>query len=476
MKNKWFPAVLMLCLIWYAVVYVVYAISDWRYDGYTSYIDMVVFLFLAVAYFVIYRKKDVLCFEVMFIPVFFLGIFFTEVVLAGMDIAGSGIGGMMNNVVTQSSYILKSRIIQMLAFIVFLLGCVKSNSAKIKEPYTWNNYKVMGQDIEFKTVTVILSLILLVILIYDYSTGKFSTWFAYELGLSDEERNQGLGHISAFCLMMTVTEFSRLSKNNIKNLGMFIRKCNPLYLIEIGLVSLLLLISGNRNEMLLIFLPMVFAYNIFIHKIKSKYIWLGFAAGVVVMIYVGLTRQGDDFDSQERNLYSATRDYSVLGYNCTYLIKYTDEHKPCSFAGLPFTLLSGVPVAGPAIIGLTGLEYKNTSSKLTTEGMTSVYSDTGLGTSLVGDLYYQAKLPFVIIFMFLFGYFMSRMHNRFLYEKKYNMVLLLIYLYMSSNAVYYIRQMWDFPIKDFIYDSILLGVLCLIFTSKKTIQLKHNGK
>lgn len=470
MKNKWFSTILIFCFIWYLIIFIVSDIGNWN-EGYSSYIDMAVFLFLSILYLLIYRKEGVLCFEFLFIPVFFLGIFFSEVVT---DISGVGIGGIMNNVVTESSYIFKSRIIQMTAFVVFLLGCCKSNNVRISNAFSWNNYRVLNKEIDYKTVSLILSVILLLILIYDYLTEVFDTWFAYKYGLSDAERNQGLGHINALCLMITLTEFSRLSKDRVDNFRLFLKKSSPLYLLEISFVSILLLFSGNRNEMLLIFLPMIVAYNIFIKHIKSKYIMLGLAAGVLVMIYIGLTRQGDSIKEQERNLYSATRDYSVLGYNCTYLIKYTDEHSPCYFAGLPFTLVSGIPAAGSALIKASGLEYKNTSSSITTSGMTSMYSETGLGTSLVGDLYYNAKFPFVIIFMFLFGLFIAKLHNRFTYEKKYNLALLLIYFYMVSNAVYYIRSMWDFPIKDFIYDGILLYALCLLFQKKTIIIKKHS--
>ena len=120
------------------------------------------------------------------------------------------------------------------------------------------------------------------------------------------------------------------------------------------------------------------------------------------------------------------------------------------------------------IFNALGLDLTSQSTYITTEGL-AAWEGTGLGTSLVGDLYYNAKLPFVIVFMSLFGYAISRMHIRFLVERRYSLLYVLIYLYIVSNAVYFVRQQWDFPISRIMYCFIILVVLYKIFNKPHLI-------
>lgn len=164
--------------------------------------------------------------------------------------------------------------------------------------------------------------------------------------MADNERNQGLGHIDSLCLLSTVVEFTRLASLGVASARQFLSKVNRLYLLEIIIVSLLLILSGNRNEMLLICLPVVVAYSIFVKQIPNKYILLGLALGLVVMVYSGLTRQGDTISMSDIDLYSITRDFSLVQINCDYLVKYTDDGHLHLFSTLPASLLGGILILG----------------------------------------------------------------------------------------------------------------------------------
>ena len=152
----------------------------------------------------------------------------------------------------------------------------------------------------------------------------------------------------------------------------------------------------------------------------------------------------------------------------TYLVDYTDTHGAHFFSSLFASLLGGVPFIGPLIFNSLGLSLSSQSTYITTAGL-AAWEGTGLGTSIIGDLYYNAKLPFVCIFLYVLGYIISRLHIRFCYERRYSMPLIIIYLYMTSNAVYFVRQQWDFPIPRMLYVYILLLVLCVLFKKNQTI-------
>ena len=187
------------------------------------------------------------------------------------------------------------------------------------------------------------------------------------------------------------------------------------------------------------------------------------------MIVIGLTRTGTVFNPSVIDLYDMSKDYSLVEQNCTYLIKYTDEKEPLLFSEFPQIVVGGIPFVGPRVVKALGLGYEKQSTHVTTKGMASPTSNTGLGTSLIGDLYYNAYLPFVVVYMILFGYFISQLHKRFTVEKRYNMLLLLIYLYITSNAVYYVREQWDFPIPDMLYSIIMLTIVSAFFKKNRRI-------
>lgn len=468
-KSSTFLGIVAFSFLFYLVEYFLLTLDDWHSEFLPIVVDIAVFTTITVSYIYIYRRNCILCFELMFFPVFFCGIFYNNIIYGIMNYdSGEGVGGALLNAVSEPTYILKSKIVQMVAFTAFVLGCIWGSHLKTKLRKEWDCYKVMGREINFVIIEYIVLFLLSLILVLNYYSGDFDTWAAYEKGLSDTERNQGLGNIYTLCDLATLSEFCRLSKKGIKSFRQFVEHCNKLYVTEIIGVSALLFFTGNRNEMLLIFLPMIIAYSIFICKIKVRYVIIGILLGITMMIYSGLTRFGNSFNYNELDVYTMTRDYSLVSLDCTYLIKYTDNYGTHHFESLPASIIGGIPFLGHRIIGAMGWTMENQSPYITTAGMAQ-YTNTGLGTSLVGDLYYNAKLPFVIIFMIVWGYMISRLHIRFVFEKRYSAPLLFIYLYMTANAVYFIRQQWDFPIHCILYEIIILFIIA-IFIGKKLIN------
>lgn len=467
--NRRLRGLFVVLLLLYLVEYLILWSNNFSMNGIPSWINIVVFLFTAILYFLSERRGNLLCFELMFLPVYFVGMFYNEIIMSKLDdVLLEGVGGSLSSAVTQPEYLLKSQMIQMIGYISFMLGCICANS-RCGPSLSGGTYKEEHSTINYNAIVFIISLILLVVIVLMYLLGLFNTWFAYSEGLSEEESNLGLGLITPLCTMATVAEFSYLGKSGVSSLKVFLKNVNKLYFVEIMGISFLLIISGNRNEMLLIFLPFVVAFSVFIIKIKDSIVIIGLFAGIVLMIVIGLTRTGTVINPSVIDLYDMSEDYSLVEQNCTYLIKYTDENGPLLFSEFPQIVLSGIPFVGPRVIEALGFGFEKQSTHITTEGMASRTSNTGLGTSLIGDLYYNAYMPFVVIYMILFGYFVSQLHNRFTVEKRYNMQLLLIYLYITSNAVYYVREQWDFPIPDMLYSIITLTIVTALFKKKGRI-------
>lgn len=431
--------------------------------------DIFVFLFITAIYFLKYRRDNILCFELFFLPVFFVGMFFYDII--DITFAGSGVGGALLNAVTDEFYVGKSRIVQMAGFLAFMIGCSIANKKCTGiEKESWRNISVNGHGVDYKSINVVLVVLLLFTIYIDYREGMFDTYFAYSEDISSEDKHTGYASLRSLCFAITIFEFSRLSMKRIKGFKSFLLECNKLYLLSVIGISLILLISGNRNEMLLVFLPPVIAYSLFIKKFKPKFILVGVVLGTLLFVVSGLTRHGDSGAISEAGIYDVTQDYSLVTVDCNFLVKYTDEKTPLYFKEFPLAVLSGIPVLGHRIIEWTGMSYNAQSTHITTENMAS-FSETGLGTSLIGDLYYNGKFLFVIVYMLFFGWMISKLHNRFNIEKKYNIYLLVIYLYMVSDGVYYIREQWDFPLKSLLYSSIIIFVLTNIFAEKRNKRI-----
>ena len=391
----------------------------------------------------------------MAIPVAFLGLFFDDLIFPLSPEFSSMLT--VNNEATR----IKSEDIQMLAYLALIFGCILGNERSYR--------KVLSQRTESKQsgnygiFIFILTGILLLLIIYDYVTGVFSSWFYYSNAewMDVEERNQGLGHLTCLLLSASCVEIVRVREKGVTNFLTFIKSLNKLYLFELLGISLLLYMSGNRNEMLLIILPIIVGYTLCIKKIPNKVLIIAGVLGVLLMADAGMSRQESvSLGGNTMGIYSLTRDFAGLGYNTDYLIDYTDKHGTTNFQGLPISLLSGVPYLGSLIISTTGISGPDGSATVCNDSILG----TGLGTSLIGDLYYTGGFVWVVVFMLLFGYSMSRLYHS---DKKINIYLLVFYCYMVANSVYYIRSSWDFPITEIEYAMIIIFLGNVIFKNMR---------
>lgn len=417
---------------------------------YPVIVDAVFFMLIYLFYILAYRKNNIMCFEVLALPVAFIGIFFKDLILPLVvdDFSFSFNTAELNE--------LKSKDLQLLAYGLLLLGCCHGDKI-IKNPddYSHDNKTTIYK---YGWFIWVLSGILLLLIINDYRTGVFNSWFYYSnrAYMDVDDRNQGLGHLTCLLVAASIVDIIRLREKGVSDLRGYLINCNKLFIGEWGFISALLFFSGNRNEMLLIVLPLVVAYSICIQKVSNRIILYAMFAGAVLMALVGLTRMdGVSMDGSGLDLLSFTRDFAPLSYNGDYLVQYADTHGHTWFKEVPVMLLSGVPYIGPLLIGLLNLEVPTASATLTTE---SVGTAAGMGTSLIGDLYYTAGAIWVMAFMYAIGVIMTRLYHS---NKNIGPYKLALYSYMVGNAIYYVRSSWAFPITivEYVFVILFIGTL-----------------
>ena len=365
-------------------------------------------LFLAITvvdvvlYLYFYRRDNLCCFEFIFFFLYIISVFFQELIINNIvdDFNVTSVLGYSFN--DRDSNV--SILVQSSGLLIFILGAILGDKSVLcqKKKGVWR------KPVNLSASVNILGVLTGVYIVFLYLTGTIRSWFQYSGG-DENYSNLDIVYLTSLFLPMTILEFYRLSDIKCDNIMSLLRRINKIYLVEILMIFLLLLVSGNRNESLLIIVPAVYSYSIFINKITNTNFFTLLFVGALVMILIGLTRQegssSDTIASSEVGLYESSRDFVFVDINTTYLIQYTDKEGPIYFKNGVLNIISIVPFLGTIVKVAFDIDYDIRSPEVTTLGLqNSVNMNTGLGTSLIGDLYYTAGFLFVILFMFFLGW------------------------------------------------------------------------
>lgn len=420
---------------------------------------------ISLCYLLLYRSNSLFCFESFFLFIYILSTFFNEIVIENLP-DSSVVSAAFFNTSFSSNIENKGLLLDTICLVSFLLSSVNVNEKPLNG-LTRNGFLI---NRNLTPSIYILSLFIGVYILYLWRSGVISTWFQYVQDIANYS-NTEIVFLTMMFLALTSLEFSRLSGVKCRSMSDFFKEVNKLYLFEILFISFLLLISGNRNECLLIILPMLICYHIFIKPFDNKQFIIVLIVGVVLMAAIGLTRQTGSFSSLDKDaisIYEVTRDFASVDNNTKYLIDYTDRSSPVGIKNAMLCLFSSVPFLGGLITSVTGLENDTRTTELTTQGMqVSSNMDSGLGTSLLGDLYYTGGGIFAISFMYLFGFLIAILYRRFTLEKKYSIWYLVVYLFMFSNVIYVLRAEWTMPFRYIGFSFVIIIALRIFQPIKK---------
>ena len=462
--NKLFNFLLWGSLFVLGVLYMSCSMYD-TLDLLPNISFLIVSILLSVLYLVIYRRNSIFCYETFFLLLFVLSTYFNEIIVKNM-LDTSNVMLAYFNVSFSNKTENKGIILNTLCLVVFLIGATRVNMMSSNTIH--NNFFKINRNLSLSIN--VLAVITGLYIMYLGLSGVISSWFQYSNNVSDFS-NSDIVYLTMLFLVNTSLEFSRLFDNKCNSLKSFFLKVNRIYFVEILFIGGVLLISGNRNECLLVMLPMIVSYHIFIKKIDTKQFFIMFSVGVSLMIVIGLTRQSNDLallQDKTINLYEMSRDFCFVDNNTKYLIDFTDKFSPAGFKNAFLNLLSSIPFLGGIVVSVTGLSYDTRSVDLTTQGMQlSSNMESGLGTSLMGDLYYTGGTFFTLFFMYFLGWLIATLYRRFMIEKKYDIWMLIIYLFMFSNVVYIIRAEWTMPFRYIGFSFVIALLLRLIQPIKK---------
>lgn len=427
-------------------------------------------IIFSVLHIFIYRRMHIFCYETIFLFLFVFSTFFQEIIMDHLEDL-SNVSDFYFAATFSQSAINKSTMVQMMGLFSFLLGSAWK-SYPIVGGVKWTYRNGQSHSFDFELISKVLPIINSVYIAYLFLNGTIATWFHYSSYVGDYNNAQ-IVYLTVLLLVNTIFEFVKLNRRGCYSFGQFVIHINKLYLVDSLTIILLLLISGNRNEALLFIIPIVVMYSLFIHTVNNRSFVIGVCVGVLLMTFIGVTRQGktSSLSSVEMSLFDVSRDYLTVEKNTTYIIDYTDKNGPIYFKNTIMNLFSSVPYLGGLVSSLFGVETDVRSTVITTDGMQmSSNMGSGLGTSLIGDVYYSAKAFFVIVFFFVLGVMMSFLYNMFEMKKEFNIWWLVIYVYMVANSLYGIRAEWNMPFR-YIGFSFVLMLLFMIFLPKRRINV-----
>lgn len=426
-------------------------------------------------YIYLYRRRSLFCFEFIFFILFIICNFYSDLFLKYLD--DDSIISSIYFISFPKSVENKNLLIQMIGFFAFIASASGYNRYIVHfddQRLMWSSKKNFFLKFHYTFAIYSLAILMLLLIFYLFQSGIIQTWFHYSQEVSDYS-NLEIVFCTVIFLVLTLLEFTWLNYIGCKSFLDFLNKCHKLYLIEIIIITFLLLISGNRNEALLIIIPVFVAYSLFIKPLSNGTFLFAFFAGIVVMIVIGVVRMDTEgfssFSFSDLHVFEMTRDFALVDTDSKFLIQYVDQHEPIYFKNAFIALVSSVPGLGGIVANLFLLEWDPRSSKLTTDWMQLETSSSGMGTSLIGDLYYTGGIFFVFTFMLAFGWLIAYTHKRFVVIKDYSPWLLIVYLFNMANSVYFIRTEWIMPLRYIGFSFTILFALIIILKVIKSNRL-----
>ena len=440
-----FATIIILIFI-YAIVYVSidYAPNDIYYP-----ISAIIYIALNAWYIYKYRKGEYLCFELFFALSFFACSFLTLFILPTIDDGHRIIFALEN-----SDVIFKAHIVAYLGYLMYMLGLTSSKRDK-KDAHRIS-HQSLSNNISKQTDMIANVITSLLIILFFINGGNALYTMYSDDNVISENRLEGFGSYMTYAtiayMCSIVTSFCSIKFSKRVSFKEFLSSLNPIFIINSAILIISFTISGYRSMAIQLLIPLLLMYNRFVKPINVLRTLLILFVGLCVMIYIGEIRQGNGFDTSGYQFINYFRDFFSANAANIFLIDYTDHHGPM-WSNTLFQVLSIIP-------GLQGVVKVFFPDLTTAEFSSSIFTDSininsGLGTNIIGDLYYSFGFWGVLICMYIYGLFVNRIS---LYSHK-NIYALIALVIFSGNAIFAARVEYFYILRSMSFSVIFLFLL-----------------
>ena len=220
------------------------------------------------------------------------------------------------------------------------------------------------------------------------------------------------------------------------------------------------MISGYGSQAIQLLFPVAMMYVTYIKPIPLKRLIVLMSFGVALMIVIGFTRIGESVSLSGTDSTEYFRDYLMEGAGGVWLLEYTEQNGPTWGSNAILQMVSFIPFAQSVLVAMFGKDAFTESSSMM---FTNAFRDdgTGLGTNMIGDLYYTFGIIGIIVCMYLLGWALRKVLTpKGLYQ-------LLILLLLVGNSVFSTRVEFFYLFRSLGFAVIFLFVMLSITSSKR---------
>ncbi len=209
-----------------------------------------------------------------------------------------------------------------------------------------------------------------------------------------------------------------------------------------------LFISGYRSQLMQIIFPFIICYSEFVKKVPAKVFFTVLIVGVILMIGVGQTRSGDEIVN-DASIIFYLRDFDASNAALGFFVDEVNQHGITGGTNYVMQTLSVVPFLQSVLASFVDINsFASSSSSFFTNSFDT--NGTGLGTNLIGDIYYTFGLFGVMGIMYVIGVLCSSLSA---FKNKYYFLMYMIFI---GNSVFFTRV-------ELLYIVRMLSFGCIIF-------------
>ena len=406
--------------------------------------NTVVYVLINIWYLLKYRKKNVFCFELLFALSFWICCFFLLVLMEQLDpsiLTHSQILYFSDNLLCRSCALC------MLGYLSYMVGLIPIG------PNSFNNIECKQSPKVNKVLNLVTTM--LIILFFMLGGGDFINSYNQSVVIDALEggRFGKFGTVMIYLIMFintsSVSNFITTKYEEGENVVHFIKKLDPLFVFNVLIMSIFFLLCGYRSGAMQILLP-IFALLSNKSVLKAKHTFVVILCGVVVMSLIGQLRsQTSNINeiASDMTLLEFFRDFGSANAATPSLIEYVDFYGSANFKNAWGAILSIVPLLPTLIFGVCGSDFlMPPSSHIYTYDICQSYF-SGMGTNVIGDLYYTGGFFCVLISLFLFGWIIRKVSVS---TSKYALLALVCLIgnafFMPRVEFFFITRICSFPI------------------------------
>lgn len=433
-------------ILLYAVVAIIYCLIFSEYiqvDFNIEYTLTTIGIYLISNILYFRRKKNIVSFEFLFALTFALACFLTYFIVE------EGVGFAFFAFSSNPKSLVKGIALAMVGYHCYLCGLLSFKRRKVNT--------IIGDIEPIHTKPIMANLAnwtCLIVFMFFMATGGMNVLLMYSGDIDREDAN--IGTLLYWILSYSVAVFASFSSAKFSKSGNVLSntlKLNKLFLVNSIIIIVFLLLSGYRSQTMQIIIPLLICYSVYVKRISAKMFFTILIAGLVVMVVIGMTRSGDDIERDVTTLYYF-RDFNAANASLGFFVDEVNRNGVTGGSNYIPQTLSIIPFLQSFVGSFVDFNNFALSSSRYYTGVFDTRS--GLGTNIIGDIYYTFGLVGVISVMFIMGLFCSYLSNR---KNKY---VFLMYLIFTGNSIFSARVELLYVVRMLAWGCLILFAITVV--------------